>query len=245
MKSSFRNLIFLVYFFTYAHIWAQTKLEGSDMSILKLPESNKECILKLGCPISSKDSKKKGALELVFIAQKSNDSIKTFEIRNTTDSIYFAYSGYISPACYHQPYLHQIDSGNRTYYLSLVPTYGNYKMFHPYKNVILPTHQNWYDFIELKPNEYYRFQIRISPAYFSNPENSIPYFDPYKFNEALNGIVNNAKRFKKYQNKYLQIAIYKNIDGLCDSRLRIKNNLNLNLLQKEFFLIKTKFNGFF
>lgn len=235
-------ILFLIIWVVFGSNYSNNILKkGEDLNNFKLGDN--DCAIESASQITDLGKYPNRTIGVKFMDSSSNDTLKVFEIYNTSDSIYYLYTGLLFPVWYHQPYLHQIDKRNKDYYLSFAPTYGYIKLVYSYKNVALHTHHNWYRFLKLNPGEFCRFRIELGKDYFNNQKNSISYFEPHNFEKTTSSKMLDKRSIKEYNNYYFQIAVYRNIQGLCEPQTKTSEKNNFFELQKDFFVLKTPFNG--
>ena len=197
-----------------------------------------ECIIKnLGRDVNDSIYLFKDSIYIAFNNKLSSPYSKVFDVFNTTSKNIYLYSGLFNPDWFKQPYVHQYEKYKNEYVFSLTPLYKNFKNVFQY-NAVLDAHYNWYRFIELRPNQFYRLRISIENTYFNKGNNAINLIDSQTAYEALNSPLLNLNE-QIVQSAIIRIGIYKDINDLCETRMFTQDELTE--LQMNFSTISTYF----
>ena len=165
--------------------------------------------------------------EIIFYGSSFYDSNKVnLTIINNSEKSVFFYSGMLKPWSLSQPYTHEIDTIKKEFIVSLVPTFGNFNMINQVDGFVLTTHQNWYEFIEVGPNEI--FNVEISHHFYTFEKSGLEYYaiesrNPYDYDKILeSSFFDNKKFMDKNYKLSVRLAMYQNIDFVLVPEKRLE-----------------------
>ncbi len=174
-----KNMIKRVFlFFLFVPSYTSSLNTMDFIKFDSMTDKNSDCIIQtLDCKFSDSTNFYSDSVYVQVNESLSSSFLKVFDVFNTTSNSVYLYSGLFNSDWIRQPYVHQYNKQEKAYVLSLTPLYKNFKNVFQY-NSILDVHYNWYRFVEIKPNQYYRLRTSISNDYLKAEKNAISSIDP-------------------------------------------------------------------
>lgn len=211
--------------------------------------SDSYCVNEVGKNIGNDKKSIKSLLDTVYLSyQNIGDKLLVFEIINTSADTFYLFSSYLRREKYTASCLQRIDEENLEYKVSftpLLPLLGirtsDTKIISP--ESICNPYQTIYDFIKLPPNTFFGFEINVEKLFERtlNKEQVFTDFNPYtvsKFDKNIDFNKYDYNELSKCLDLIFEVAIYRNIDLICNDRAFYLDEFEFDKQSKEFNIYK-------